>query len=112
MKQRQSNASLKERHFHILLSLADRSLHGLQIMEDVSTRTHGELHLWPGALYGSLRYLSEEGLIEETPPPEDAEAGGGRPRYYRITPEGRRVLAIEVTRLTHFVATALAKNIT
>lgn len=107
-----SRKSLKPRYFQILLSLADQDLHGLQIMEDVGARTGGDIHLWPGMLYGSLRAMMDEGLIQETSPPDDAESGGGRPRYYRITRAGRRVLADEVARLSAYVAVAVAKNVT
>ena len=44
-------------------------------------------------------------------PPADAEAGGGRPRYYGITEKGRSALSSEVARLSSYVATALAKNV-
>jgi DNA-binding PadR family transcriptional regulator len=112
MKGKRQRKALRPHWFQILLSLADRDLHGLQIMEEVSERTQGDLHLWPGMLYGSLKQMSEEGLIEETEPPDDAEAGGGRPRYYRITEKGRSVLSVEVARLSGYVAAALAKNVT
>jgi DNA-binding PadR family transcriptional regulator len=81
-------------------------------MEEVRERTQGDVHLWPGMLYGALKQMSEEGLIEETDPPDDAEAGGGRPRYYRITEKGRGALSVEVARLSGYVAAALAKNVT
>lgn len=112
MPKRRTRESLKAHWFQILLALADQDLHGLQIMEEVHTRTHGDVHLWPGMLYGSLRQMSDEGLVQETDPPEDAEPGGGRPRYYRITDEGRRALSAEVARLSSYVAAALAKNVT
>jgi hypothetical protein len=51
-------------------------------------------------------------LLEETDPPDDAEAGGGRPRYYCITEEGRGALSVEGARLSGYVAAALAKNVT
>ena len=40
--------ALKPHWFQILLSLADQDLHGLEIMDDVSRRTEGSMHLWPG----------------------------------------------------------------
>jgi DNA-binding PadR family transcriptional regulator len=111
MPSKKDRKPLKPHGFHILLSLADQDLHGLEIMEEVSERTGGDVHLWPGMLYGSLKQMSEEGLIEETDPPDDAEPGGGRPRYYRITEKGRGVLSAEVARLSSYVAAALAKNV-
>ena len=53
--------ALKTKWFHILLSLADRDLHGTAIMETVLTRTDGAIRLWPGALYGALGDMSEAG---------------------------------------------------
>jgi len=111
MTEQRERKPLKPQWFHILLSLADRDLHGLEIMEEVSDRTKGDVHLWPGMLYGSLKLMSEEGLIEETDPPDDADPGGGRPRYYRITEKGRGALSAEVARLSSYVAAALAKNV-
>jgi len=111
MAKKNGRKRLKPQWFHILLALADQELHGLEIMEEVGQRTDGEIHLWPGVLYGSLKQMSEEGLIRETDPPEDADPGGGKPRYYAITEEGREVLAAEVARLSSYVAAALAKNV-
>ena len=111
MGKKKGKRGLKPQWFHILLSLADRELHGLQIMEEVRERTGGEIHLWPGALYGSLRQMTEDGLLVEIEPPPDAEAGGGRPRYYAITAQGRQALSAEVARLSSYVAAALAKNV-
>jgi DNA-binding PadR family transcriptional regulator len=112
MRGTRQRSSLRPHWFHILLSLADRDLHGLQIMEEVRARTHGDVHLWPGMLYGSLKQMTDEGLVVETDAPKDAEPGGGRPRYYRITKDGRRALSAEVARLSGYVAAALAKNVT
>jgi DNA-binding PadR family transcriptional regulator len=102
---------MKPHWFQILLALADRDLHGLQIMEEVSERTDGEMHLWPGMLYGSLKRLLEEGLVAESEPPENAQAGGGRPRYYSITDQGRERLRAEVRRLSGYLEAARAKNL-
>jgi DNA-binding PadR family transcriptional regulator len=93
------------------LALADHDLHGLQIMQEVSDRTDGEMHLWPGMLYGSLKRMLEEGLVVETEAPDDARAGGGRPRYYSITERGRERLRAEVRRLSGYLKAAQAKNL-
>ena len=103
--------SLKPHWFHILLSLADRDLHGTAIMEDVLERTDGELRLWPGMLYGSLKDLAAEGLIQEVEPPADAPTEGGKRRFYGITPSGRRALHAEVERMASFVRVARAKRV-
>lgn len=97
--------------FQILLALADRDRHGLGITKDVFDRTDGRMHLWPGMLYGSLRKMSDRGLVAETRAPEDFSAAGGRPKFYRITALGRRVCADEAERLAAFVDAARAKRL-
>jgi DNA-binding PadR family transcriptional regulator len=77
----------------------------------VSKRTDGAVHLWPGMLYGSLKRMLDDGLVVETDPPTDAQAGGGRPRYYQITPRGRETLTAEARRLAAYVEAARAKDL-
>ena len=101
----------KPHWFHILLSVADRELHGTAIMEEVLDRTDGELRLWPGMLYGSLKDLSDQGWIHAVEPPDAAPTEGGKRRFYAITREGRRVLRDEVERLATFVRVARAKRV-
>jgi DNA-binding PadR family transcriptional regulator len=102
---------LKPQWFHILLSLADRDLHGTAIMEEVLERTDGGVRLWPGMLYGSLRDLTERALIREVSPPAGAPSEGGKRRFYAITREGRLALHDEVERMASFVRVARAKRI-
>ena len=104
------HTGLKAHLFHILLSVADRDLHGTAIMEEVLERTDGRIRLWPGKLYGALRDLADDGLIEEVAPPDEAPTEGGKRRFYTITREGRRVLHQEVERLAALVRVALAKG--
>jgi DNA-binding PadR family transcriptional regulator len=97
--------------FQILLALADRDLHGLAITKEVLDRTDGQMHLWPGMLYGALRRMTDAGLVDEVAPPADFESGGGRPRFYRITAYGHRVCAAEAERLARFVDAARSKRL-
>ena len=97
--------------FQILLALADRDRHGLGVMHEVLERTGGHMRLWPGMLYRSLERLVAEALVVEIDPPPAAEPGGGRPRYFRITPAGRRACAAEARRLAGFVAAARQKKL-
>ncbi len=101
---------LKSQWFHILLSLADRDLHGLAIRDEVLERTRGQMHLWPAMLYGSLKKLGDAGYIVESEGPSDLDPGGGRPRVFRITEAGRRVLTDEVQELERYVGVAQAKG--
>jgi DNA-binding PadR family transcriptional regulator len=94
--------------FHILLALADEDRHGYAIIQDVATRTRGELTLSAGTVYRSVQRMLEQGLIVETrdrPAPEDDDE---RRRYYRITPFGTAVARAEARRLTQLVKMARA----
>lgn len=97
--------------FQILLALADKPLHGLGITQEVFARSEGQMQLWPGMLYGALRKMADEGYVVETGAPADFSAGGGRPRFYRITPLGRRLCAREAERLARIVDAAREKRL-
>jgi DNA-binding PadR family transcriptional regulator len=103
--------TLPDHWFHILLALADQDLHGLAITREVFDRTGGVLHLWPGMLYGALKQMTTRGYVAETAAPADAAPGGGKPRFYRITPLGKRTCAAEAKRLESIVDAARAKRL-
>jgi DNA-binding PadR family transcriptional regulator len=103
--------SLKPQWFQILLALADHELHGLGIMKDVLEQTDGQMHLWPARLYGSLKQMVEDGLIQETDGPAGPGADSDRRRFYRITEAGGAALAAEAKRLQGYVQAAERKNI-
>ena len=105
------HSRLKPHWFQILLSLADRELHGTAIMEEVLERTEHQMRLWPGKLYGALREMTEERLIHEVEAPSGAPTEGGKRRFYAITRHGRLVLHEEVERLAALVRVARAKRI-
>lgn len=106
-----SDNGLKPHWFQILLTLADGDRHGLAIMEDVLERTEGSMHLWPGMLYGALHQMTEQGLIAERSAPKNAARAGGKPRFYRITPRGRKAVAAEARRLARYVDAARDKKL-
>src|SRR6202795_3668475 len=101
----QSFLPLKTQWFHIMLSLAGEGQHGYGIMQEVLERTGGKIRLWPATLYGSLKRLIEEGLIEESDERPAPELDDARRRYYRLTRLGRRVLDAESERLQELVRT-------
>jgi DNA-binding PadR family transcriptional regulator len=111
MAARRTPSGLKPQWFQILLALGDQDLHGLEIMNEVLERTEGRMHLWPGQLYGSMKSLVDADYVVEVQQPPTSEHGGGRPRYYSITDDGRRVLVDEVNRLARFVDAARSKNL-
>jgi len=101
---------LKSHWFHVLLSLADQEQHGYGIMQEVLERTHGKVRLWPATLYGTLKRLMDEDLIEESGDRPAPELDDARRRYYRMTALGRRVLAAESARLEDLVRVIHAKR--
>jgi DNA-binding PadR family transcriptional regulator len=94
---------LKTNWFYILLSLSGQEQHGYGIMNDVLERTSGQIRLWPATLYGTLKRLIDEGLIEESDERPAPELDDARRRYYRLTPAGKQVLNAESERLEELV---------
>ena len=96
--------------FHILMALADEDRHGYAIIQDVASRTEGELKLSPGTLYRSIQRMLEQGLILETRDRPAPELDDERRRYYRITPFGGKVARAEARRLAQLVKLARASG--
>ncbi|HLI09151.1 MAG TPA: PadR family transcriptional regulator [Ktedonobacteraceae bacterium] len=97
--------------FHILLALADRERHGYGIMQDIAARTNGTVRMGPGTLYGSIKRMLADGLIEESGERPDPALDDERRRYYRLTELGRRVLQAEARRLEQLLRIARAKHV-
>ncbi len=97
--------------FHILLALADRERHGYGIMQDIAARTGGAMRMGPGTLYGSIKRMLADGLIEESGERPDPELDDERRRYYRLTELGRSVLRAEAVRLDQLLRIAQAKHV-
>ena len=97
--------------FHIMLALADAERHGYAIIKEVESLTDGRMRLGPGTLYGSIKRMLEEGLIEESDERPDPSLDDERRRYYRLTEFGRRVAAAEAGRLQRVVAAARGKKL-
>jgi len=104
-------AELPPHWFHILLSLSDRPRHGLAIIADVAERTAGRVKLWPGVLYVALRKMTIAGLVADAAPPADFVAAAGRPRFFRITPQGLRACKKETAYLASVVDSASARRL-
>ena len=97
--------------FHILLALADRERHGYDIMREVDERTEGKVRLGPGTLYGSIKRMLGDGLVEELDERPDPELDDERRRYYRLTDFGHRVAVAEAERLARLVKSARIKKL-
>jgi DNA-binding PadR family transcriptional regulator len=94
---------LKTNWFYILLALAGGEQHGYGIMQQVLDRTDQKVRLWPATLYGTLKRLIDQELIEESDERPAPELDDARRRYYRLTHLGRRVLSAERERLQELV---------
>lgn len=77
------NNLLSQIAFSILFALSLKPRHGYELMQQIAHDSGGRLRLGPGSLYGTIKTLSEDNLIEEVP-----FAGGERRRYYRLTKKG------------------------
>lgn len=85
----------------LILSLLDaRARHGYELSKLIRSRSEGELTFHIDSLYPLLYRLEERGWIKGT----WVEKGGERRRrYYRVTAEGRRVLARQREKWAAFV---------
>lgn len=97
--------------FQILLALVDQNRHGLGIVHEVEGRTHGDVRLGPGSLYGTIKRLREIGFIAEASEAPDPSDDDPRRRYYTITPSGREALAREARRMEVLVHVARSKAV-
>jgi DNA-binding PadR family transcriptional regulator len=97
--------------FHILLALADEDRHGYEIMREVDERTSGKVRLGPGTLYGSIKRMLGDELIEELDERPDPAMDDERRRYYRLSGFGRRVAVAEAERLAVLVKAARTKKL-
>jgi len=88
---------------HILVVLAAGERHGYGIMADVEQLSGGRVRMGPGTLYGSIKKLLADGLIEESEERPDPALDDQRRRYYRITGPGATVCRSEVDRLSALV---------
>ena len=79
----------------VLALVEDRARHGYEIGKLIDDRSGGVLKFHIASLYPMLYRLERRGLIAGR---WVEKAGQRRRRYYRITAEGRRVLASHRTR--------------
>jgi DNA-binding PadR family transcriptional regulator len=91
---------------HILLALRDGERHGYAIMREVEQLSDGTVKMGPGTLYGSIKRMLADGLIEESDARPDPDLDDQRRRYYRLTGLGARVCDAEVARLRALVERA------
>src|SRR5215213_9745091 len=96
--------------FHILLALTDEDRHGYAIIQDVESRTDGELRLSAGTLYRSIQRMLEQGLVVEARKRPAPAFDDERRRYYSVTSFGTAVARAEMRRLTQLIRLAKARR--
>jgi DNA-binding PadR family transcriptional regulator len=74
----------------ILALLAERPMHGYEIIQEIGERSGGYWRLSPGSVYPTLQLLTDEGLLT-------SETGSGSKRAYTLTDEGRTEAAKQET---------------
>ena len=76
----------------ILAIVEDRSLHGYEIARQIEQRSNGTLRFTLASLYSTLYRLEDRGWLRG----RWVEKAGQRRRcYYRMTEQGRKVLATQ-----------------
>ncbi len=106
MKEPEAFLPLQPAALHILVALRSGEKHGYAIMGDVESLSDGAVRMGPGTLYGSIKRMLAEGMIEESAERPDAELDDQRRRYYRLTGLGQRVCTAELQRLEALVRRA------
>ena len=85
----------------LILSLVEaRPRHGYEISKLIETRSEGALRFNVASLYPLLYRLEKRGWIQGR---WVEKAGQRRRRYYRLTPEGKKVLAAQRSGWQSFV---------
>jgi DNA-binding PadR family transcriptional regulator len=103
---RRTTGLLPQVTFSILFALSLKPRHGYELMQQVDHDSQGKLRLGPGALYGTIKQLREDNLIEEMP-----FEGDERRRYYRLTRKGWDNLNAELDYFENTVRLAYERRI-
>jgi PadR family transcriptional regulator, regulatory protein PadR len=86
----------------LILALVDeQAFHGYDIARRIEERSDGTLRFTLASLYATLYRLEERGLIRGR---WVERAGQRRRRYYRITDDGRGILAMQREEWGRFIA--------
>jgi DNA-binding PadR family transcriptional regulator len=107
---------LREPTLFILLTLSKERKHGYAILKDVEALSEGRVVLSTGTLYGALARLLDQGVIRKSTDDSGGDSSGSKSKsgsvdirvrkYYELTQFGRRVLEVEINRMSTILATA------
>jgi DNA-binding PadR family transcriptional regulator len=89
----------------ILMSLADEPRHGYALIKDIETLSNGRVRLSTGTLFGAIRRLLQDGLIERF----EQEDTSRQKQAYRLTSTGRAQLQSELDRMKQLTRAANAR---
>ena len=70
----------------ILALLAERPMHGYEMIQEIGERSGGYWRPSPGSVYPTLQLLADEGLVTSSD-------GSGSKRLFELTDEGREAVA-------------------
>jgi DNA-binding PadR family transcriptional regulator len=86
----------------ILLSMANKPLHGYGLLQDIEMLSNSRVRLSTGTLYGALRRILEDSWIERF-----VQADTSRDKQaYRLTATGREHLHLELNRMKQLTRAA------
>src|SRR5689334_18513826 len=97
--------------FYILLALAGGEKHGYEIMKQVKGDSQRQVKMGTGTLYGSLKRMLADGLIEEAGERPAPELDDERRRYYRLTELGQQAFSTELQRYAQVVSIAQRRRL-
>ncbi len=93
--------------FYFLFTMRDGKKHGYGIMQRVRKDTDGLIKIGPGSVYGLIKKMLDEGVIEEVANDADADLyptfQEQNRRYYQLTAAGNVLLSQEIARLYHII---------
>jgi len=111
MRQKQYSQTLTPSVFYILLALCDKERHGYEVMKQAEHDSDGKIEMGPGTLYGNIKRMLTDGLIEEAYERPDPLCDDERRKYYRLTEHGRKQLSMELERYNNAIKLAKRKNL-
>ena len=90
-----SGGPMTEAMYYVLLALINPN-HGYSLMNEIKEVSKGRVNMGPGTLYGVLKRIQKEGLIQ-------LKEDDGRKKVYSITELGSYALQDEYNRLVTMV---------
>ena len=95
--------------FLLLLALVGNEQHGYGLAGAIADATDNLVRLEPGNLYRVIKRLVDDGLIAPSSRRPAPDRDDERRRYYKLTPAGARVAALEAQRLRQVLASPAAR---